>query len=75
MAKIAEVIAEQTSSLMNLPGVIGIGQGESEGKECILVMVTHTSPEIETPKIEAAIPRTLGGYPVVVQDVGIIQAL
>ena len=69
MATIGEVIAEQASSLMDTPGVTVVGQTEVGGKECILVMLTHSSPEIE-----ARIPSTLGGYTVVTEVSGVIQA-
>ena len=69
MAKIGDVIAGEASALMDISGVTGVGQTEVDGRECIVAMVTHSSPEIE-----AAIPATLAGYPVVVQVTGVIQA-
>lgn len=69
MPTIDQVIAEQASDLMDMPGVTGVGQTEVDGKTCIVVMLTHSAPEIEQ-----AIPATLGGYPVVVEVAGVIQA-
>jgi hypothetical protein len=69
MGKIEDVIAEHASTLMDIPGVTGVGQTEVDGKECIVVMVTHSSPDIE-----AAIPSTVAGYRVVIQVAGVIQA-
>ncbi|MFQ5875612.1 MAG: hypothetical protein ACE5JL_17690 [Dehalococcoidia bacterium] len=69
MAKIEEVIAEQASNLVDIPGVTGVGQTEVDGRECILVML-----EQDLPEIKAAIPSTLGGYPVVIEITGVIQA-
>ena len=67
--KIEAVIEDQASALMDISGVTGVGQSEVDGEDCILVMVTHSSPEIE-----AAIPAALGGFRVVVQVVGEFRA-
>ncbi len=72
MAKIEEVIAGEASALIDKfpPGAItGVGQSEVDGKECIMVMV-----EQDLPEIRASIPSTLGGYPVVIEVTGPIQA-
>ena len=44
MAKIEDVIAGEASALMDIPGVTGVGQTEVDGRECIVAMVTHSSP-------------------------------
>lgn len=69
MASIGEIIREEGASLMEIPGVTGVGQTEIDGKQYILVMLEQRSPEME-----AKIPSTLGGYPVTVEVSGIIQA-
>ena len=69
MAKrIEDVIAEEASSLMEISGVTGVGETKIDGKKHIVVMLTHSSPEIE-----AAIPSTLDDYPVVLEVTGVIQ--
>ncbi len=68
--KIEDVIAEEASALMDISGVTGVGQTEVDDEDCILVMVTRSSPEVE-----AAIPASLGGFRVVVQVMGEFQAL
>ncbi len=78
MATIHEAMAEKTPALMAIPEVTGVGQGETaDGKECIVVMVTHRPPEIETTDFEATISAILEGqeYPVEIRVVGVIQAL
>jgi len=45
--------------LMSLPGVVGVGIGRKEGRDCICVYVTD-----DNPKILAALPRTLEEIPV-----------
>ena len=69
MAGIDDVLAEQAPALMEIPGVTGVGQGEADGKECILVMVSHRAKEVEE-----AIPTSLAGYPVVIQFTGPLEA-
>ncbi len=72
MAKkpIEEVLKEYTSKLMSLPGVVGTAQGLCNGKPCIKVFVSK-----KTPKLERKIPKTLEGYPVVIQETGKFKAL
>jgi len=54
---------------MNLKGVVGIGQGKADEKDCILVFVA-----VKTPEIAKAIPLEYGGHPVRIEEVGIIDA-
>jgi hypothetical protein len=70
MAKIADVIREQESALLDISGVTGVGQTQVDDQECIVVMLEQSLPEVE-----AAIPSALGGYPVVIEVSGVIQAL
>jgi hypothetical protein len=70
MAGIDKVLEEDGASLMDLPGVVGVGQTEVDGRPCILVILERRSQEIE-----AAIPSTLKGYPVAVEVSGVILAL
>ena len=71
MATIQDVIAQRTDYLLGIPGVIGVGQGEDDGKECILVMLTHSSTEAEEAARSALKDM---GYPVTFQVIGEIQA-
>lgn len=69
MATINDVIAKHASSLMDTPGVTAVGQGEVDGKECIVVML-----EQDLPEIRETILSKLEGYPVSFEISGIIQA-
>lgn len=59
----------QANEWLRLDGVEGIAQGEQDGQPCILVLASR--PEAE---IKALLPETLLGFPVMIQDIGIIQA-
>jgi len=59
----------EAAQLMNIEGVVGIGQGKADEKDCILVFVA-----LKTPEIEKAIPLEYGGYPVSIEETGIIEA-
>jgi hypothetical protein len=50
---------------MAVPGVVGTAQGLCEGKPCIKVFVARTTPDLLK-----AIPASLEGYPVVVEETG-----
>ena len=62
---IQQVLTENTSSLMDLPGVVGTALGERSGRPCITVLVAQ-----ETPSLLQLIPNDLDGYPVEVKVTG-----
>ena len=65
-----QVQKENTDRLMSLPGVVGTAIGEAGGKPCIKVFVTT-----KTAEIEKGVPRSLEGYPVVIEETGEFKAL
>ena len=67
---IEQVLRDSTDSLMSLPGVVGVGQGECSGEPCIKVFVTSSTTEVL-----ARVPSTLDGYVVEVQETGEFRAL
>ncbi len=67
---IQETLKKHTNELMSIPGVVGTGQGLCEAKPCIKVFVIE-----KTPDLDQRIPKTLDGYPVVVEETGEIKAL
>jgi len=67
---IKDVLKKHTKDLMSIPGVVGTGQGLCEGKPCIKVLVIE-----KTPDLNQKIPKTLDGYPVVIEETGEIKAL
>lgn len=66
---IAEVLRIHTDSLMALPGVQGVGQGEQGGRPAVQVLVARLTPELRS-----RLPDELGGYPVQVVETGTIRA-
>jgi hypothetical protein len=65
---IRDVVERATDALMAIPGVVGVGIGESAGRPVILVMVDELSPALEE-----ALPQRLGGFDVQVNIVGEIR--
>jgi hypothetical protein len=59
--------------LMRLPNVTGVGIGEKAGKEAIKVFVTHKVPESSL-RPEEIIPKTLEGFEVDVEEIGVVMA-
>lgn len=55
--------------LMSIPGVTGLGLGEKDGRPAIVILVQKL-----TPTLRASLPRTLNGFPVVVEESGEIVA-
>jgi hypothetical protein len=66
---IQQVLERHTDSLLSVPAVVGVAQGESAGRPVIQVLVVQRTPELE-----ARLPRTLEGYPVVIAETGEIRA-
>jgi len=62
---IEQVLEEHTDEWMSLPGVVGTGIGESEGKLCIKVFVIEITPELQQ-----QIPSEVEGYPVIIEETG-----
>jgi hypothetical protein len=69
LGEITNIINTIQDAWLNLEGVEGIGQGKIEGKDCILVFISHQTPEITT-----QIPNTVNGFNVVLIESGIIHA-
>lgn len=67
---IKEVLKKHNSELMEIPGVAGIGQGESKGVPCIRVFVMGNKSEFSK-----SIPKTLDGFPIEIEEDGEFQAL
>jgi hypothetical protein len=69
MQSITDVLKRHTDSLMAIPGVVGVGQGEQNGAPTVYVMVTTL-----TDSLSAALPDSVEGYAVVVKETGEIRA-
>ena len=59
--------------LMRLPNVMGVGIGEKDGKEIIVVFVTQKVPESSLERQEI-IPKRLEEYETDVQEIGYVTA-
>ena len=66
---IGDVLARRTGELMAVPGVVGVGEGVSRGKPCIIVFVVKKDAEALR-----RIPASLDGYPVRVEASGEFRA-
>ena len=68
---IGEVLAEHTPRLMAMPGVVGTAESAlPDGQPSVMVLVVKLTPELRR-----AIPKELGGYPVVIEESGEIRAM
>jgi hypothetical protein len=67
---IAELLKKHTDRLMAIPGVVGVGEGESKGKPCIRVFVGKKNH-----KLMKSIPSSLEGYQVIVDESGQFHAV
>jgi len=68
-APIADVLQTHTPEVMRIPGVIGTGEGSENGERVFVVFANQRTPEIDK-----QLPRTIGGYTVVVRVVGDVSA-
>ena len=70
MRRSIEVVQDaHTDSLMRIPGVVGTAIGLCDEKPCIKVLVVRATPEVRK-----AIPDSLEGYRVVLDETGTIRA-
>jgi hypothetical protein len=54
---------------MKIPGVLGTGEGKSDGKPCIIIFV-----ETNVSSVKKQIPSELEGYKVIFEATGPIEA-
>jgi len=66
---IEAVQGSHTDSLMRIPGVVGTGIGLCDGAPCIKVLVVRATPELRK-----AIPDSLEGYRVILDETGTVRA-
>lgn len=67
---IVTVKGKYEGELMAIPGVVGVGIGDCNGKECIVVFIQD-----RTAQIDREVPGTLDGYPIQIEVTGLIKAL
>lgn len=66
---IQAVIQRHVGRLLQLPGVVGIGESSDEAEPCVSVLVAT-----DDPTVAAGIPATLDGYPVRIAVTGALRA-
>lgn len=69
MASVEEVKRRHETRLMKMRGVVGVGIGKKDGKDCIRIYVAEDSPTIRT-----ALPQALEEVPVEVVVSGPFKA-
>jgi hypothetical protein len=66
---ISEVLANHTPGWMNIPGVMGTGEGQKDGKPTILIFVDSL-----TDSLKQRLPVNVEGYSVMVKENGRVVA-
>lgn len=67
---ISVVLKKNVDKLMAVPGVVGVAEGEYEGKPCIKVFVVKRNPELLR-----QITGNIEGYPLQIEESGKFHAL
>lgn len=67
---IKEVLEKHTDDWMEIPGVIGTGEGKSVGKPCIVIFMQSNSESIKK-----KIPKKVDGFKVIFQETGEVKAV
>jgi len=62
-----KALEKATAWMDEIDGVVGVGQGEADGKPTIVVSVT-------LPEVGDGLPETFHGHPVVVDHTGVFSA-
>jgi len=66
---ISAVLERHARRILSLPSVVGIAEGEADGRPCIRVLVAR-----KTEELLSSIPQELNGWPVVVEETGEFRA-
>lgn len=66
---IDQIIEDHQHRLMAIPGVTGVGIGNKDNQPVIVVMVKES-----TQQLKAALPPSIEGHPVVIEQSGEISA-
>lgn len=66
---VSATIARHSTELLGVPGVVGLAEGERDGRPVLQILVVRRTPELD-----ARLPKMLDGYPVVVVETGEIRA-
>jgi hypothetical protein len=64
------VLARHLRGLVSLPGVVGVAEGETGGRPCVVVYVAEASAAVS-----ARVPAEVDGWPVVVRESGEFRGL
>jgi hypothetical protein len=64
------VLNENVNKWMAIEGVVGVYQGEQNGKTCIKIMVVK-----KTKQLQSILPKEVDGYHVVIEETGVIHPL
>lgn len=67
---IESVLKDHVDQWMAVEGVVGVYQGEQNGKVCIKIMVAQNSK-----RLESRFPKEVEGYTVVIEETGVIKPL
>lgn len=68
--KLKDVRARNDARLMELAGVVGVGEGVKNGRPCIKVYVARKSKALTQ-----RLPQQIEGFPVVIEQSGEFEAL
>jgi hypothetical protein len=60
-----EQAVQAANAWLDLPGVAGVGQGKTKGRDCIVVLLTG-----DTASLAGKIPNAFMGHPVTFQPLG-----
>ena len=67
---IRRVLERHARRVVSLPGVVGVAEGEADGRPCITVYVAE-----KTAWVAGQIPSDLEGWPVVIRESGELRSL
>jgi hypothetical protein len=65
-----EILAEHADEWLAIPGVVGVGAGENDGRPCVVVLLSQATAEAAD-----KLPASLAGYAVRVERIGEVRAM
>jgi hypothetical protein len=70
MKTLTKTLNMHSPKLMEIPGVVGTGQGKTADSPCIKVFVKKLTPELKE-----NIPSTIENFPVIIEETGQFKSL
>lgn len=68
---ITEVLEQHTPQWLQLPGVVGTGEGRDPAGNPAIIIMTN----VDAAEVQSKVPSSIESYPVIIEEVGDVKPL